>query len=47
VQGRVGITPFAWWSARFGLWPWVVLALLVIGVARLTPCAPAAQAVRR
>jgi len=47
VQGRVGITPFAWWSARFGLWPWVVLALLVIGVARLTPCAPAAPAARR
>ena len=33
VQGRTGLTPFAWWSARFGLWPWVVLALLVIGVA--------------
>ena len=29
VQGRAGITPFAWWSGRFGLWP---LALLAAGV---------------
>jgi apolipoprotein N-acyltransferase len=21
VQGRSGITPFAWWASRFGLWP--------------------------
>ena len=26
VQGRDGLTPFAWWSARFGLWPWLLLA---------------------
>ncbi len=26
VQGREGITPFAWWSARYGLWPWLLLA---------------------
>ncbi|MGZ5181615.1 MAG: apolipoprotein N-acyltransferase [Ramlibacter sp.] len=25
VQGRSGTTPFAWWAARFGLWPlWIV-----------------------
>ncbi|GAC1528816.1 MAG: hypothetical protein NVS2B4_06910 [Ramlibacter sp.] len=27
VQGRGGITPFAWWAARLGLWPlWIVAA---------------------
>ena len=30
VQGREGITPFAWWSARFGLWPWWLLAGTVL-----------------
>jgi apolipoprotein N-acyltransferase len=30
VQGRVGITPFAWWAARFGLWPLLIAALLVL-----------------
>jgi apolipoprotein N-acyltransferase len=25
VQGRTGLTPFAWWASRFGLWPiWLV-----------------------
>ena len=49
VQGREGLTPFAWWSARFGLWPWLVLAAAVIGLSRLVPpapCAPAGRAVR-
>jgi apolipoprotein N-acyltransferase len=36
VQGRVGLTPFAWWSARFGLWPWLVLAAGVLAMARLS-----------
>jgi apolipoprotein N-acyltransferase len=22
VEGRHGLTPYAWWAARFGLWPW-------------------------
>lgn len=22
VQGRQGVTPFAWWAARWGQWPW-------------------------
>ena len=36
VQGRTGVTPFAWWAARFGLWPlWVVCLLLVAGTWRL------------
>jgi apolipoprotein N-acyltransferase len=30
VQGRSGITPYAWWAARLGLWPYVALALAVI-----------------
>ena len=35
VQGREGLTPFARWSARFGLWPWLVLcgAILAMAVA--------------
>ena len=46
VQGREGLTPFAWWSARFGLWPWLVLAAAVIGLSRLVPPAPCAPAGR-
>ena len=30
VQGRKGLTPFARWAARFGLWPLWLLGLLVI-----------------
>ena len=30
VQGRVGIAPYAEWAGRFGLWPMVVLAALVV-----------------
>jgi apolipoprotein N-acyltransferase len=28
VQGRSGLTPYAWWAARAGLWPYAVAALL-------------------
>jgi apolipoprotein N-acyltransferase len=28
VQGRTGITPYAWWASRWGLWPYLVLGLL-------------------
>jgi apolipoprotein N-acyltransferase len=41
VQGREGLTPFAWWSARFGLWPWLVLACAVIALCLSVPRAPA------
>ena len=30
VQGRTGLTPFAWWAARFGLWPLWGLGLLIV-----------------
>jgi apolipoprotein N-acyltransferase len=33
VQGRSGTTPFAWWVARFGLWPMWVLAVAVVALA--------------
>ncbi|HKX41919.1 MAG TPA: apolipoprotein N-acyltransferase, partial [Burkholderiaceae bacterium] len=36
VQGRSGLTPFAWWASRFGLWPlWAAGALAVALLARL------------
>jgi apolipoprotein N-acyltransferase len=41
VQGREGLTPFAWWSARFGLWPWLVLAAAVIVLCLALPRAGA------
>ncbi len=30
VQGRSGLTPYAVWVSRTGLWPWVALALAVV-----------------
>ncbi len=41
VQGREGLTPFAWWSARLGLWPWLVLAGAVIALCFAIRHAPA------
>ena len=29
VQGMTGVTPYAWWAGRFGLWPLVMLGLLL------------------
>ncbi|MDP1649737.1 MAG: apolipoprotein N-acyltransferase [Rubrivivax sp.] len=40
VQGRDGITPFAWWAARAGLWPLVATPLLVVLVAAVRRRAP-------
>ncbi|MGJ7582350.1 apolipoprotein N-acyltransferase [Variovorax sp. RHLX14] len=33
VEGRSGITPFAWWVSRFGLWPLWGFSLLTIAAA--------------
>ena len=56
VQGREGVTPYAWWAGRFGLWPPALLALAlcaafawrrrraVSGAAGPGPAAPAAPA---
>jgi apolipoprotein N-acyltransferase len=30
VEGRTGTTPFAWWVARFGLWPMWLISLAVV-----------------
>ena len=36
VQGREGITPYAWWAARAGLWPYGLLgAATLLAFARL------------
>ena len=36
VQGRNGITPFAWWASRFGLWPLWLMAIAVLAIAAFT-----------
>ena len=33
VEGRNGVTPYAWWAARFGLWPWWILIVAIILIA--------------
>lgn len=33
VQGRSGITPYAWWVSRYGLWPLWALGLGIVGLA--------------
>jgi apolipoprotein N-acyltransferase len=35
VQGRTGITPYAWWAARAGLWPYLLCAVLGLAIARM------------
>jgi apolipoprotein N-acyltransferase len=32
VEGRSGITPYAWWAARWSLWPLALLAVVVVVV---------------
>ncbi|MFZ4481510.1 MAG: apolipoprotein N-acyltransferase [Rhodoferax sp.] len=33
VEGRTGVTPYAWWVARFGLWPMWLAALALVWLA--------------
>ena len=33
VEGRSGITPYAWWASRYGLWPWWGLIFTIILIA--------------
>ena len=33
VQGRTGTTPYAWWVARWGLWPLWLLAWGLVALA--------------
>ena len=33
VQGRSGITPYAWWASRAGLWPYLIVALAICRLA--------------
>ena len=37
VEGRTGVTPYAWWVSRVGLWPyWLLVAAIVALAARKT-----------
>ncbi len=50
VEGRNGITPYAWWASRLGHWPWLVLAAGVIVTVCLrinVPSSPGDRAGRR
>lgn len=31
VQGMSGVTPYAWWAGRWGLWPLIALGVLWVG----------------
>ena len=37
VQARSGVTPYAWWGSRLGLWPYLACAALVLLLVRLAP----------
>jgi apolipoprotein N-acyltransferase len=43
VEGRIGLTPYASWAARWGLWPLGLFALALV----LSAAAPAFRAGRR
>lgn len=41
VEGRHGVTPFAWWVSRWGLWPlWLTGSTVVLLAFLLRPTAP-------
>jgi apolipoprotein N-acyltransferase len=33
VEGRQGLTPFAWWAGRFGLWPLWIFGITILLIA--------------
>lgn len=35
VQGMSGVTPYAWWAGRWGLWPLIGLGLLCVGASAI------------
>ena len=37
VQGRTGLTPFAQWAQRFGLWPLLLLAAVIVATCAFVP----------
>lgn len=38
VEGRSGLTPFAWWVARYGLWPlWLLVIAIFLAAWRARP----------
>jgi apolipoprotein N-acyltransferase len=45
VQGRTGMTPFAWWALHFGLWPLGLLGVAIVVIRAV--CGPVGQPVRR
>lgn len=47
VEGRSGLTPYAWWASRAGLWPPVLLALLACWLLARPRTARSARALRR
>ncbi len=48
VQGRDGVTPYAWWAGRAGLWPFFVLAALTAALCAFSaPSGVNARAARR
>lgn len=32
VEGRTGITPYAWWVSRWGQWPLAIVAMMVVAL---------------
>jgi apolipoprotein N-acyltransferase len=30
VEGRTGVTPYAWWASRWGQWPLAIVALVIV-----------------